>query len=180
MTERHTIIPLSKTKMVLMLIGCVAFVAAGAWMLTLQSASGRGLMGNPTMAHLMGGVGIVFFGGIGVFIARKLFDRRPGLVLREDGLVDNSSGVAAGLIPWTDVVGFEVMKVQSTRMLVIRVVDPERYAQRGGAFKRSLNRMNIKLCGSPVVIASNALQVNFDELQRLCVDYRERFGPAQV
>jgi hypothetical protein len=63
-------------------------------------------------------------------------------------------------------------------MLVIRVMSPEAYIERGNPLKRSLNRMNFKLCGSPLAISATTLKINFDELVRLCSAYHARYGVA--
>lgn len=180
-TSDQTIIPLSRTKLLLVMAGSMVFVIGGWWMFRAQpgSALEGGPLGHLTLVHAMGLIGIAFFGLVAAFAFRKLFDRSPGLVLREDGIVDNSSGVAAGLIPWRDIVGFDVMVIQQSRMLVIRVVSPEAYIERGNPLKRSLNRMNFKLCGSPLAIASTTLKINFDELVRLCSAYHAKYGAAQ-
>lgn len=55
--------------------------------------------------------------------------------------------------------------ISGQRMLVVRVADPDKYVERGNALKRVLNRANTRMCGSPVVISANALQISFDELR---------------
>jgi hypothetical protein len=79
-------------------------------------------------------------------------------------------------VPWSDVAGFGVFKVQSTRTLVIRVFDTGKYANRGNIMQRALKKANVRLCGSPVAISSNSLKIDFDDLLRLCDEYLARHG----
>ncbi|MFZ6734610.1 STM3941 family protein [Undibacterium sp. Ji42W] len=128
------------------------------------------------MMHGIAVVAILFFGFCTVFRTRKLLDNRPGLILNASGLLDNSSAVAAGFVPWPAVVGFSIFEVQNQKTLVVRVREPERYIVAGGMLKRMLNRMDDKLCGSPVVISANFLKLGFNELLQISQAYFHRCG----
>lgn len=179
----ETVIELSRTKLVLLLLGSCAFVAAGVWLLTLDAGAVRGgrsyrlLFNSPGFAYGLGAAAVLFFGGCAVVAVRKMSDRKPGLVLNSTGVVDNASGVAAGLIPWAEVVGFGVFEMQKQQMLIVQVSDPEKYIGRGGALRRALNRANYKMTGSPVAIPSNTLRISFPELVALFERYRRQYGP---
>jgi hypothetical protein len=171
-------IALSKSKLRLLFVGSILFVAMGIWMVQLDVADieAHSRYNNPVMMHGIGVVAILFFGLCAVFGARKLLDKRPGLILNSAGLLDNSSAVAAGFVPWSEVVGFSIFEVQHQKTLVVRVREPERYIAAGGMFKRMLNRMNYKLCGSAVVISVNSLKLSFDELLEISHTYFHRYG----
>jgi hypothetical protein len=117
------------------------------------------------MIHALGALSVFLFGASAVYTIAKLFDGKPGLVLGPTGLMDNSSAVAAGFIPWSDVTGVKVFWFGIQRFLVIRVADPEKYIARGNPFKRALNRANTGMVGSPIAISSNALRIPFHELR---------------
>ncbi len=171
-------IPLSRLKIGLMLGGAILFVLIGLWLFQMSDEEilAQRRWNIPWFVHGMGVACIVFFGLCAVLAARKAFDRRPGLVLDAHGLLDNASAVSAGLIPWAEVTGFGIYQAQSSRMLVIFVEDLQKYAARGGAIRRRLNAMNMKLCGSPLVISSSTLSIGFDELLALCERYRHQYG----
>lgn len=130
------------------------------------------------LIHGIGLAAIVFFGACGVFGIKKLFDNNPGLVFNSSGIVDHSSGVSAGLIPWSEIVGAEIFEVHKQKMLIIKVRNPQKYIERGGALKRMVNKANYKLCGSPIAITSNALKINFSELLSLFQQYKQRYDNA--
>jgi hypothetical protein len=90
--------------------------------------------------------------------------------------VDNSSAVAAGLIPWSEITGLGTFELHRQKMLVIHVADPDKYVGRGNALRRAVNRANTTLCGSPIAIASNVLQIPFDELREEVAAYLSRYG----
>jgi hypothetical protein len=176
------IIALSRAKLVLMIGGSLLFIAAGIWFF-MASDDGSLItemrrFAEPWVIH---GLGIVaaLFGVAGVaYGVVKSFDRKPGLTLSSAGLVDNSSAVAAGFIPWSEVTGLGTFQVRRQRMLVVHVADPGRYIERENALKRALNRANASMCGSPIVISSNALQIPFDELRKEVAAYLSRYGAS--
>jgi hypothetical protein len=176
MNERE--IPLSKTKVVALLLGSLVLVALGVWLVTLDSEfiETQRRFNSPMIIRGVGIAALVFFGLCGAFAFKKLFDTRPGLVLNSQGIHDNSSGVAAGHIPWAEITSISLYEIQKQKMLVIEVVDPEQYIAKGGAIKQALNRANLELCGSPIAISSVALKIDFDELETVVNDYFHKYG----
>lgn len=172
------IVELSKTKISLLLIGAMVFVALGILMYQLDPAwiESQRRFNSPLLVHGIGIASIVFFGLCGVIGIEKFLDKKPGLILSSAGIVDNSSGVSAGLIPWSEIQGFGIFEIQKQQMLVIKLADPEKYIQAGGSMKRAINRMNLKMCGSPVAISSNSLKIGFSELVSLCNSYHAKYA----
>jgi hypothetical protein len=172
------VVPLSRGKVLLLIAGSIVFVALGFWMFQLDSAwiESQRRFNDPMLVHGVGIIAVVFFGLCGAAAIRKLFDRKPGLVLSSVGILDNSSGASAGLIPWADIEGFDTFVIHKQRLLVIKLVSPEKYVSSGGSFRRALNRANMKMVGSPVAIASNALKIDFDGLVSLCNAHFAKYG----
>ena len=178
--ESERVIALSRSKLILTIVGALAFIVAGAWFL-MAGDDGSFITEMrrfvpPWFIHGLGVVAMFFGAAIAAYAIRKSFDAKPGLTLSAAGMVDNSSAVAAGFIPWSEVTGLDVFQIQSQRMLVVHVADPGKYIERGNAMKRALNRANAGMCGSPIVISSNALQIPFDELRREVAAYLSRYA----
>jgi hypothetical protein len=133
----------------------------GFFILNNSSAMDR----NPFMLKLVGIVSIVFFGAVGLFVIRKFFDKKAGLIIDQNGLTDQSSGVSVGLIPWSDIVEIETAQVMSTRFLLINVRDAEQYLAKASGIKRRMLAANMKMYGTPLSISSNSLKCNFTELE---------------
>jgi hypothetical protein len=163
-----------------LILGACAFVVLGAWLLSLDETTIRSQrrFNDPIHVYGTGLVSIVFFGACGVLGIRKLLDKRPGLVFNSAGVVDNSSGVSAGLIPWSEIVGAEVFEIHKQKMLIIKVRNPQKYIERGGMLKQALNKANYKMCGSPIAITSNTLKIDFFELLSLFHQYAQKYGHA--
>ncbi|MFN9715354.1 MAG: STM3941 family protein [Planctomycetota bacterium] len=167
--DDETIIAMSKTKLVVLTAGSLAFVAAGLWF--CQSRFDFVLRG-------VGIASVLFFGLCGAGWGWKLFDSKPGLRLSAAGIEDNSSGMSVGLIPWEEIVGFRVFESQKTRILVVLIIDPEKWIKRQGPIRQSVFKMNLRLCGSPIGITSNSLKISFDELMSLVGSYYSKYGVA--
>lgn len=174
-TSRRTI-PYSRKKLVLLLLGAILLVLGSWWMTTLDDETIRAgrRFNSPLLVHSVGVIGMVFFGACAGFAGFKLFDRTPGLVLDERGFTHRASLQSFGFVPWSDVAGVDVFVINRNKLLVVKLVDPEKYIRRGGALRQALNRSNHRMCGSPITLASNALAIDFDELRRLFWDYLSR------
>ena len=167
--EKDTLeIPLSKRKMTLIFLGALAFVAIGIWFVTSPPQISNPIFGNPTVILISGLASILFFGIVAIVTLRKFFDKKPGLTISDEGIVDNSSGNSAGIIPWSDITNIEVAQVMSQKFIMIIVKNPQKYIDRAqNKLKKSGMKMNFKSYGSPIAISANALQINFKELEIL-------------
>ena len=121
---------------------------------------------------------IAFFGLCALYGLFKLFDGSPGLVLDREGLIDNSSGLAAGRVAWREIRDLHVVVVSGQRFLAFVVDHPEKYLGEGNVLKRFLVRMNYRSHGAPILISAHSLKVNFEELEQLVREFRRRYGHA--
>lgn len=178
----ETVVKLSKTKIALLLVGCCVFVAIGVWMFAAAGATGRprGSTDDGLVVRGFGLAAILFFGLAGLYALKMLFDRRPGLVFNSHGFVNNTSVVRAGLIPWSEVVGWGVFEVQKQKMLIVEVRDPRKYIAGGGALRRAFNKANYALAGSAIYISPGALAISFSDLLSLFDRYQQKYGARPV
>lgn len=172
MTQDEKIeIPFSKQKMLMTLLGSIAFVGLGIWFLINPPKISNPIFVNPTLIFIVGLTSVLFFGLAAVTIFRKFSDKKPGLIISRHGITDNSSGVSAGLIPWTDIQEIKISQVMSQKFLMFIVSNPQDYLDKvTNPLKRIAMKMNYKTYGSPISISSNALRTNFNELQNLLVE----------
>ena len=154
-------IPLSKTKVVLVFLGAVGFVVGSFWIWFVADTQTRY---SQLFAKAVAVVGASFFGLCSIYAFFKILDSRPGLMIDSQGIVDNSSAVAAGRIFWHEIIGLNVSEIAGQRFITIEVVDPKRFAEGGAFLRRTLNAVNTKVTGSPINISTNSLRLNFDQL----------------
>ena len=123
------------------------------------------------LVHLVGWTGTVFFGACLLVGVVRLFRRRPALVIDRQGFVDLSSLGSVGRVTWLEVRGFRLTRIKTTRFVVVDVVDPRHFIDRGNFLLRLVRSGNMRVVGSPLAFSSATLDIGFDEL----VSTLERF-----
>lgn len=162
-------IPLSKLKLTITLIGAIAFVAAGIWFVINPEAIAASAHNRRPVGFILGlgVVSILFFGTCAFFIAIKLFDKKPGLIIDNTGIYINNFSKMT-YIAWNEISDLGERRVKSTRFLMVYLHNPEAYIQKETKyFKRMLMSANHKAYNSPVSITANGLKCKFDELYSL-------------
>lgn len=171
----HTVIPLSKTKLLFSLAGSLLFIFLGYMILTDIPPKL-----NPDITKVLGIITMVFFGTTFIVALIKLLDKKPGLVIDDNGILDNSSGVSAGLIAWKDIIRIDVKQIISTKFLIIHTTNPDVYLKRVGPGKSWIMKRNIGLYGSPIAIPSTTLRYDFDKLKNLILVELEKHNGNRI
>jgi hypothetical protein len=164
-------IPLSRKKMTMTFLGSIVVVGIGVWFLINLPKISNPILGNPTVIFIVGLASVLFFGLVAITIFRKLSDKKPGLIINRQGIIDNSSGVSAGLILWTDIEDIKVSQAMNQKFLMFIVKNPQAYLNKvTNPLKRKGMEMNYRTYGSPISISANSLQINFDNLYSLLTE----------
>lgn len=101
----------------LILIGA-GMAAAGYWLMTSD---------EDLFARSMGGL-CLFFGVMCFFgLAKQLTIGGSTVIFSREGLEDRRWGI--GIIPWNEIAAVRVLEIQSTKMLELRLHNPEMYMQ---------------------------------------------------
>lgn len=161
-------IPLSKFKIILLLLGALAFVVLGVQFALHPEDWLTSKISNTTIVQIIGIVAALFFGVISLFIGRKLFDTKIGLRIDDEGITDNTNATSVGLIEWKDIEGFKVVEIASTKIIILRIYNKKKYISRAKSklAKRAM-KSNDKSYGSPISIISNSLKIKFKELEKI-------------
>jgi len=153
MTTEPIIIPLHKGKLVSFLLGTAFLTIIGIWVL---------LFDRDINSSLKYGVGLpvtLFFGAIAITYFIKYRSNKPGIVIDDNGITDNASGVSAGFIPWADVKRIYISNVATQEFVMIEVSNPKHYITRQpNLLKRMMMWANWKSWGTPITITANGLQ----------------------
>ena len=172
------IIRFSRTKLMLALIGCLAFIVGGIYMI-IDSNTSTNNRHSEEFLFFIGLISILFFGLGLFFIAKKVFTRKAGLTINDKGIIDNSSGTSIGLIEWDDITGVETIKVSvpvydyffsisSPKMLLIKTSKPEKYIERSkNRISKEAMKTNNRMYGTPLTIISHSLKINFSKLEKI-------------
>jgi len=166
-------VELSKIKIILLTIGSLGFVLAGIWLWSLGESQIRI---DTIMAKIIGTSSIIFFGMIAVYGLLKIFDRKPGLLISQEGIFNNSDAISGFIIRWSDITELSITKSKNTRFLLIFVSNPDEYIEKMNPFKKYWMRASNKMYGTPLSISSSSLQCNLEELVILINENRRLYS----
>ena len=158
-------IQLSKSNLLLLAIGATGFVVMGI-LFAIKPSNFQ--PHQQTLITTLGIVSILFFGACLLFMVKKLFDNKAGLMIDENGITDNSSGTSVGLIEWEDITNIKTSQVGFAKFILIETTNPEKYISKAkNSISKKGMRANHKTYGTPLSISSNTLQIKFDELLKV-------------
>lgn len=166
-------IPLSRTKILLLLFGGFVFVIIGTLLIINPNEFVSPVMRSPEFIRIGGIAGVLFFGSGSIYVIWKLFDNQIGLSVDDHGIYDNTNASSIGLIKWTDITKIKTEQVASTKFLLIYIKNPNDYITKIKGFKRKLLEANNRMYGTPLSISSISLKYDFNDLERLI---NEKFG----
>ncbi|RZK38618.1 MAG: hypothetical protein EOO90_21665 [Pedobacter sp.] len=155
----------SKRKSLLLLIGSIAFVALGVWLILDADNLTGWRARSPIFTRGIGVASILFF-GFGIFVGiKRLIKSEVALIIDTKGLNVNPKKSLTEFIKWTDINGFEEIKIQSTRIVIIGIKNPKYWLDKEtSGFRRKLMQFNINNYNSPFNIASAGLDISSDAL----------------
>lgn len=122
--------------------------------------------------RIIGWVGLVFFGGGGLFAYYKQFvygkQGRRNLMITEQGLL-----IANTVIPWSTIVGFRRWAGPGS-VIIVQTNDCEKQIAEAGFYKRMLLQFNYKLMGAVFSFSDSELDGTLEDFIELCRPYMER------
>ena len=174
-------IPLSKRKNILMLLGTTLFTILGCIFIMRPEIFISIRHSNELMIQVIGVLATTFFGLAAVYGIVKLFDKKAGLIVDENGITDNTNATSAGLILWEDIISIEKATEASQRFLIVHIANPEKYIQKAkGKFRQMAMRANYKLYGSPISIIAHSLQISVDDLEIMLQSEFEKYRKGEL
>ena len=104
---------------------------------------------------------IIFFGFTALIYLKMILSTKPVISISEKGICDN---VSFGMIEWEDVAGFRKVRVQKQDYILILLENPEKYMKKFNFFKQKWLNFNLKQYGTPVMIHTENLKIDQEEL----------------
>lgn len=137
--------------------------------------------GSPFWLGLIGIIVIAFFGLGAVYYVIELLNWRPALIVSDEGIVDRSSFVGAGLIKWEEIESMEFISMSGQVFLSIFTYDPNLIIDRTSGIKRVLNKLNKGLLPSQANIPVKNLAHSIDDLmEEISSRWELRIADADV
>lgn len=176
---KRTEIPLSKSKVTGLVIVSTLFVAAGCAM--LRDGFSENSPFSPMFTKIFGFAGIIFFGMALVVGITRLFSKKPGMVIDEQGISSQSNITIGQTILWEDISHISEYSVSiSTKLILIHVYDNEKYLAQISKGAKFLANQNIKLTGTPFSISPNTLAIDYNDLLVLLQEHLTEYQNNKV
>lgn len=163
------LIPTKKRRVFLTILISFAFTAFGLWAYLNPDFNTE----YDPFIYQIGTLGIaVFFLGFALFYLKKLFSSKPALEFNDKGITDRCSSLELGFIPWKNITGMQVKRVDGSmnRMIVLQVNNakelvkkkkkPARLFLEGQSHLLEKGKMEVR------IVAAH-LKISFKELQKL-------------
>jgi hypothetical protein len=136
------------------------FVALGVLFLYLASIAD----GDVWVLWVVGIISIVFFGFSLLYYVYSFLSNKPALIINDEGIQDNSSYLAAGMVKWEEILDIRWVNVQRQVFLGLITHDPLLIINRTKGFKKVMNKINRRLVGTHVNIPMQILACSPNQL----------------
>ncbi|OCK50459.1 hypothetical protein BA768_04700 [Chryseobacterium sp. CBo1] len=174
-------IPLSKVKIGLLCLGALLFVALGLLLIiyepqSINYSNRHSWIMRPFFRFLAGLLFVIFFGFALVILFIRLFNKNPGLIINEKGIIDNTSIFGLGFIPWKDIRDIKIVKINNGNFILVLLKNPSYYINSTIHWlKRKSLKTSFKYHNTPLCMSANSLAINFDELYQLLINSKKEF-----
>ena len=155
----HFEIRSSRLQYSLYLVGAIGFVAGSVFIL---------LNDGPAWVAWMG---IVFFGaGMPLFVW-QIIDRRPRLLMDDEGVLDRTLGL--GKIPWKDIDGAFLKSIRGNDFVCLELKDADKYLNQLSSVKRLAAGANEKLGFTPISLNLSGVSASSEQVLELVLKMSE-------
>lgn len=122
---------------------------------------------NPIAGFIVGLLLVFTCGFLASFHFIKLFDKKPGLIINQKGITDNSSFLSVGLILWSDIEKIKFLSLEGNNFIMISVKNHVSFLSKiHNPLKRKMMRLNRFNYGGEISIPENFLKFNQKELHK--------------
>ncbi len=170
--QKQMEILLSKRKLALLLLAAICFVALSSWFVISPSTFITSFLSDTILISIIGIIGILFAGLGTIYYTYKLFDNKPGLIINNIELIDNSSFIGCSHILWKDINSISVIEIHRQKLIMLHIRNPQDYIDnQKSVIKKKALQWNYRTYSTPIAITSNGLQTSHNELLAILVNY---------
>lgn len=95
------------------------------------------------------------------------FDRKANFTISDSGIVDNMTILGLGKIPWEDIDDIALDRYRGTDILLVGIIDPDKYLSGMRPIYRSVLRGYIRKWNTPLVISERRVDYDLESLRDL-------------
>ncbi|KRB53917.1 STM3941 family protein [Flavobacterium sp. Root186] len=166
----------SKKKSFLLLIGSLLFLAGGIWFFFDAENLANFKYRSPILIKTIGIISILF-SGIAIYISiKQLVKNQLLLLIDENGINLNPKKMSTQNIEWKNIEGFSELKIQSQKMVIIEVNNPDFWINKEKNYlRKKAIEYNFSNYGSPFVVSAVSMQINYIELLKILNENHEKY-----
>lgn len=169
-------IPFRKSKNTSIYIAGFLLVLVALFFIFMPPTAAHPILGSPIFFGVLGGLLLVAAWRLFQTAWHRIKSKKPGMRVDDKGIEDFSSRINQGLIPWSDVDGFEIKEVVSSKFIVVYLHKPEQYInQQKDGWRKNQLLDRYKNYGSPYCVTTSALQTNTKSLFELLKEQKSKY-----
>lgn len=125
---------------------------------------------------VLGYVGTLIFIFCAAFVSQKVFTKKAGLTIDEEGITDNSMNVSFPKVLWKEISEIKTIQISGDNFITVFLKHPESFiASEPNSVKRKMLELNYASLKSPINIAASRLKVDFEELLAIVQEEFEKW-----
>lgn len=166
----------SKKKSFFLLIVSLLFVIGEIWMFMNAENLNSFRLKSPILIKAIGIISVLFF-SLSLYISiRQLVKNKLLLIVDGNGIIINPKKNSFELINWKNIEGFSEIKIQSQKILLIDVNNPDFWIQKEtNLIRKKMIQYNFKQYGSPFCLSAVSMQINHAELMKVLNENLEKY-----
>ena len=98
------------------------------------------------------------------------FFNKPGLIIKPEGIIDNSIMTGEYLIKWVEINDYSVVKTNGKAFMLLFVDDPQHFIEEANWFAKFRLKWNMRRYKTPLLISTTYLQCSFEELKNAILE----------
>lgn len=158
----------SKKKTLLLLIGSFLFVFIGICMFMDAENFNTFRLRSPILIKGIGIISILFFSLCFCFSIKQLIKNKLFLIIDKNGINVNPEKNSSEFIKWNNIEGFSELKIQSQKMVLIKINNPDYWIENEkNLIRKKLTQFNFTNYGSPFCLSAVSMQINHAELMKV-------------
>lgn len=150
----------SKKKLIGLALLAAMFVVFGGVFI----AVGLSTAINSIFLLILGFVCVTFFGFSLVYMLGRLINKKPSIILTDDGIVDDSSFISGGSLKWTEIEDILLFKYMGKDFIGLKLYDLNSYMAKQSVWKRLFMNVNNRMVHAPINIAGSTLTIPLMDL----------------
>lgn len=122
-------------------------------------------------SYLAAGVLLLFILPILIILARRMFNKAPGMVINSQGLQIKHQPKQSSFLLWQQIKSFNDFTASGGQFIAIHLRHPVPHLAYGNWWQKFFRKANYRAHKTPIIINCKILKVDYEELQQNLYSY---------